>query len=414
MKKLLFLALLCLPLMAAQAKTEKLTVQGSHGKLSAILQTPDLKNGEKCRMVILSHGFGGNKDEHQGMMKSFADTLQSLGIGTIRFDYNGHGESEGRFQDMTVQNEVEDLKCIYNYVAALPYTEDVSLLGHSQGGAVSSIAAGELGNKKVNRVVLLAPAAVLREDALRGNTMGKTYDPVNPPAEIPIWGKVILGGEYVRQARDLKIYDIACQFTGPVCIVHGTDDRVVPYSFGERYNREYKNSELHLIDLDDHGFSKHFNEMLKIAVDFLVKDMPETHVAPNIEYVMEIRAICDPAFVVGKTSHGTRVIIPITGGTFEGPGIKGTIIPGGADHQLVDPETGRVELEAIYSIKTDDGVYIHVRNCGLISEGGKYFRTAPKFEAPADSKYSWLNDAIFVCTPEGKDGYISLPIWKVN
>ena len=95
----------------------------------------------------------------------------------------------------------------------------------------------------------------------------------------------------------------------------------------------------------------------------------------------------------------------------------GEIIGGGADYQLIDQEHGRTEVEAIYSIKTDDGVYIHIRNCGLITmgQGGFYFRTAPKFEAPRDSKYAWLNDAIFVCMPGPGDGTgaIVLRVWKV-
>lgn len=137
---------------------------------------------------------------------------------------------------------------------------------------------------------------------------------------------------------------------------------------------------------------------------------------PSFEFVMEIKAVCDPAYTVGQTAHGERVIIPIVGGTFEGPNIKGTVIPGGADHQLVDKEKGRTELEAIYSIKTDDGVYIHLRNVGLLvmNKDGYYFRTAPKFEAPSDSKYDWLNNAIFVCVPEGKPDYISLKMYMVK
>lgn len=142
--------------------------------------------------------------------------------------------------------------------------------------------------------------------------------------------------------------------------------------------------------------------------------------APWLEYVMEIRAVCDPGFSVGTTSHGERFIIPIKGGTFEGPNLKGTVIPGGADHQLIDKNKGRTELEAIYSIRTEDGVNIHVRNCGILynglDENGQqtfYFRTSPKFEAPNDSKYDWLNNSIFICVPEPKPEYISLKIWRV-
>lgn len=138
--------------------------------------------------------------------------------------------------------------------------------------------------------------------------------------------------------------------------------------------------------------------------------------APEVEFAFEIKAICDPSFTVGQTQHGQRVVVPIIGGTFEGPGIKGKVLPGGADYQLVDREHGRTELEAIYCIQTDDGVNIHVRNVGIsvFNQDGFYFRTVPKFEAPADSKYNWLNDTIFICVPEGHPDYISLQMWKVK
>lgn len=256
----------------ASAKTEKVSVQGAKGRLSAIVASPDrIREGEHCPMVILCHGFGANKDEHQGMMKAIADSLLFEGVGSIRFDFNGHGESEGAFSEMTVLNEIEDAKCIYRYVRSLPYSGEISVLGHSQGGVVASMVAGQLGADSISRVVLLAPAAVLREDALRGNTMGKTYDPINPPAEIPLFGPVVLGGDYVRTARDLPIYETACRYTGPVSIIHGTDDRVVPYSFGVCYDREYPNSELHLLEGDDHGFSRRFGEMKSLAVGFLTR-----------------------------------------------------------------------------------------------------------------------------------------------
>ena len=142
----------------------------------------------------------------------------------------------------------------------------------------------------------------------------------------------------------------------------------------------------------------------------------------NYEEIVKVKI--ENAYTVGETPHGRRVVIPITGGTFEGPGIKGTVLSGGADYQLASADGSRTELEAIYSIKTDDGVYIHVRNCGIIANGkdsdGKpsfYFKAAPKFEAPVDSRYAWLNNAIYVCSPDWStptQGHITLNVWKVR
>lgn len=143
---------------------------------------------------------------------------------------------------------------------------------------------------------------------------------------------------------------------------------------------------------------------------------------PQLEFALQLKVTLGEAFSINNTQHGRRTVIPITGGTFEGPGIKGTIINGGADYQIANAD-GRTELEAIYCIKTDDGIYIHVRNRGIIANGkdadGKpsfYFRAAPQFEAPADSKYGWLNNALFVCAPEFSADFkgIVLNVWKVK
>lgn len=143
--------------------------------------------------------------------------------------------------------------------------------------------------------------------------------------------------------------------------------------------------------------------------------------APELEFALQLKVTLGEAYGIDNTQHGRRTIIPITGGTFEGPRLKGTIINGGADYQL--NTESRTELEAIYCIRTDDGINIHVRNKGIIYNGKDaegnptfYFRAAPTFEAPADSKYAWLNNALFVCTPEWSQDFkgIILNVWMVK
>ena len=90
---------------------------------------------------------------------------------------------------------------------------------------------------------------------------------------------------------------------------------------------------------------------------------------PEMEFVMQLNVTLGEAYTVGDTQSGKRHVIPITGGTFEGPLLHGTIINGGADYQLVSADGKRTTLEAIYSIMTHDGVYIHVRNQGIVYSG---------------------------------------------
>ena len=268
--------LVCVALMliavGLNAKTEKVLIQGSVGKLAAVVQVPDgLAEGEKCPVVILMHGFMGNKD---GMLEKLtADRLAQSGIASVKFDFNGHGESEGEFSNMTVPNEIEDAKLVYEYVRSLPFAGDVAMTGHSQGGVVASMTAGDLGSYNVKCVVLLAPAAVLRDDAIRGNTMGARYNPLDPPASVQLFPGKNLGGEYIRTAFSLPIYETARKYTGPACIIHGTGDQVVPYTYGERYHEIWPGSELHILHAADHGFSKNMQEVMDLTVNFLIKNL---------------------------------------------------------------------------------------------------------------------------------------------
>ena len=159
-------------------------VKGAMGRLATRLQLPTLDAGEKCPMVVLCHGFTGNMGGP--LFDSIADKLLKAGIGVLRFDFNGHGQSEGDFINMTVPNEIEDVMSIIAATRNLPQTTSISLLGHSQGGVVAAMTAGKLGKDVIKSVVLMAPAAVLRDDALRGNTMGVTYDPWHVPEYVAI------------------------------------------------------------------------------------------------------------------------------------------------------------------------------------------------------------------------------------
>ncbi|MBQ2008323.1 MAG: alpha/beta fold hydrolase [Alistipes sp.] len=267
--KLFAVALFILMAAGAQAQTQTVTIDGDHGKLHAVIHKPELKDGERCPMVLLCHGFMGNKEG--ALEKQIAALLQAKGIASIRFDFNGHGQSEGRFQDMTVPNEIVDAKKVIEYVSNLPYVESVAITGHSQGGVVAAMTAGDLGAEKIKAVVLLAPAAVLRDDAIRGSTMGATYDPFNLGEYVELFRGMRLGAEYIRTAFSLPIYDTAAKYQGPALIIHGTGDRVVPYTYGERFHQIWDGSELVIIDKADHGFSQQIEQVAGKSAEFLSK-----------------------------------------------------------------------------------------------------------------------------------------------
>ena len=253
-----------------QPTRERVTIDGDHGRLQAVIQKPVLRQGQQCPMVVFCHGFSGSKDGP--LFELITDSLQKHGIASIRFDFNGHGESEGKFEDMTVPNEINDAKKVIEYVRDLRYVSKIALVGHSQGGVVASMTAGELGNE-ISAVALMAPAAVLRDDAIRGSTMGKMYNPLDPPEYVELWGNVKLGRQYIKTAFSLPIYETAAGYHGPALIIHGNADRVVPYTYGERFHRLWKGSEYVLQEYFDHGFSQNVYRTTDIVSDFLYKTL---------------------------------------------------------------------------------------------------------------------------------------------
>lgn len=122
--------------------------------------------------------------------------------------------------------------------------------------------------------------------------------------------------------------------------------------------------------------------------------------APTVdqEPVLQLYVTLSDKVEIGSSDDGMRYIVPITGGYFVGDGIRGEVMPGGADWQVVRAD-GVKTITALYSIRTDDGHVIIVDNRGIThsQDGADYKRTIPKFHAP-QGKYEWLNKSLFVGT----------------
>lgn len=110
---------------------------------------------------------------------------------------------------------------------------------------------------------------------------------------------------------------------------------------------------------------------------------------------------------IGQSKYGSRTVIPITGGTFSGAELAGEVIPGGADFQLT-PTGGSLEIEARYTLRTDDGMLISVRNCG--GGGG----TTPQFETLRDGAYAWLNEQRFSGTIGLSIGGVLISVYRAQ
>lgn len=116
-----------------------------------------------------------------------------------------------------------------------------------------------------------------------------------------------------------------------------------------------------------------------------------------LAYVAEVDIA--PRQSLGASALGQRFIVPILGGHFDGPGLRGRVLPGGADRQLLRPD-GIKELDALYEMQADDGTILTVRNRVLIDDQvqpQRYARSVLQLRAP-DGPHAWLNRRIFVGT----------------
>lgn len=246
------------------------TIFGTQGGISTAIKLPEGFNPDtdKCPMVILMHGFMAKKTMHP--IPLIAEKLAQQGIASIRFDFNAHGKSEGRFVDMTIANEIEDAKAVLSYVKTLPFVNKVAFLGHSQGGVIAGMLAGMLEGTpdRPTCMVQLAPAAVLKDDAIAGVCMNAKYDPANPPEYVNVMFHK-LGRTFILAAQKLPIYETSAKYTGPVCLIHGTGDKIVPLRYSKEYDSLYKDSILHVIEGEGHFLRKKKDQVVSVAVDFL-------------------------------------------------------------------------------------------------------------------------------------------------
>ncbi len=150
-------------------------------------------------------------------------------------------------------------------------------------------------------------------------------------------------------------------------------------------------------------------------------------VVPQFEHLLQATISLASALVVGDVDMGTRRIIPITGGHFQGEKLRGVVLPGGADWQLVRND-GVAILEARYTLQTADGALIYVQNRGLrhgppailaalargeeVDPASYYMRTTPIFET-GDRRYRWLNDLVAIGSGIRRPDAVVLDFYQV-
>jgi hypothetical protein len=150
--------------------------------------------------------------------------------------------------------------------------------------------------------------------------------------------------------------------------------------------------------------------------------------APGLVFAFELHVSVGAPVMVGQVPRGQRRIVSILGGTFEGPNIKGKVVPGGADWQIIRAD-GFSELDTRYTLETEKGQLIYVQNVGMrhaapavmekllkgetVDPNLVYFRTIPTFETAAPD-LQWLTRAVFIGTGERYPTEVVIRFWRVD
>lgn len=148
----------------------------------------------------------------------------------------------------------------------------------------------------------------------------------------------------------------------------------------------------------------------------------------NLAPLFKAEITLAPPQELGDTPQGRRRIIGITGGRFRGERLSGRVLPGGADWQVIRND-GVADLDARYTLETQDGALIYVRNRGLrhgppevlkkLASGESvdpslyYMRTTPSFET-GDARYSWLNRMVCVATGARRAAAVELEVFEIQ
>ncbi len=246
---------------------EKLSFKNSKGdKLSAVLSNPS--GNKENLIVVMCHGFDSSK-ESQTYFK-LEKALNKKRIASFRFDFFGHGESEGKFEDITISEAVDDTIQAISFLRQHGFKK-IALFGSSFGGMAALLAASKLPD--LNCLVLKSPVS----DYL-GKISAKEdkVDVEQWKKDGFIWhetkrGKLRLNYSFFEDAEKFSGFEAAEKINVPTLIVHGSWDKVVPVEQSKKTAFLIPNCRLEIVEGANHKYSnpEEFEKMLKLVSEFV-------------------------------------------------------------------------------------------------------------------------------------------------
>ncbi len=197
-------------------------------------------------MVLMLHGFTGNKIEAGRLFVDIARELCSANIAVFRFDYRCHGESPLPFDEFKLDYAIEDAENALKFIVEHFKPRKIGLIGLSMGGHVAIKTAVKY-QDKISSIALLAPAINFGELVER-DIRNKVFQKVD---EFYIFGPNRLREEGVESIIKSNAMDLAEKIHVPILIIHAKNDNVVPYKQSEEFFSRVNSIDKKLILLDE-------------------------------------------------------------------------------------------------------------------------------------------------------------------
>lgn len=201
--------------------TDYITFQNSAGhSLSGILRQPDQVEPKKLPAIIVVHGF--NENMNRDWILDIANFISPYGFVALRFDFHGHGESEGDFEEHTVTQQIDDVKSAVDFVEQLSEVDStkIFLIGHDIGGDISVLAAAE--DARVKGVISWAARGDI-EKHITSRMADYELDELKQKGRYA-HGQFDINSEYLEDLKEHNVQEAFNKLQVPILLIHGRDD----------------------------------------------------------------------------------------------------------------------------------------------------------------------------------------------
>ncbi len=238
-------------------------------KLCGILSNPT--SSFNTPIIILCHGFTTSKDNNTNT--KIEQIFNKKNIATLKFDFFGHGESEGDFENITISEAVDDILNAIKYLKQKGFSK-IGLIGSSFGGISSIMAASKTDDLFV--LALKSPVSNYLERDLQEKTKEEIEKWESDGFDFYVKSdgeKKKLNYSFFEDYKNNDGYEASKKIKIPTLIVHGDKDESVPVEQSKKTANILENCKLEIIEDADHKYSKSddFEKMLNLISNFVVE-----------------------------------------------------------------------------------------------------------------------------------------------